>query len=146
MLLALLASIILIIAHHLFYTHLSLHPAPTTTDSFLNAHISRQEFNIALGTALAFLVKACLVFAMGVAFVQVFWREAKFPCRTDKKGVEVVGGGLMLKRLDGMYAAFNSVVPLVSWILWWRFPLLLAMAAAAWYVVHWAQVISAGNG
>ena len=123
MILALLTAALLVTAHHLFYAHLANQPA--ATGSFYNSPISKQEANIAIGTTLAFLVKACLVFAMSVVFVQVFWREAKY----------AVGQPVTLERLDGMYAAFTSVVSLGNVVLWWRFPLLLGMAGCAWYVL-----------
>jgi hypothetical protein len=38
----------------------------------MGSPVSKQQVNIAIGTAFSFLVKASLTFAVGLAFVQVF--------------------------------------------------------------------------
>lgn len=61
------------LGHHLFYA--SLDNTPVTHGTVFSSSISKQEFNVSIGLAFAFVVKACLVFSMSVAFVQLFWRE-----------------------------------------------------------------------
>lgn len=74
---ALLAGVLFAVGHHLFYQVLAGKTARTATRfSFLGLDISRQEASIAIGTALAFLTKGCLVYAVVAAYIQAFWKEA----------------------------------------------------------------------
>lgn len=77
------------------------------------------------GTAFAFLVKACLLFAIGVAFIQVFW-SVSHTFSTTKTPT--------LGRLDSTYGARQNLWTVLNLALWWEYPLLLAVASTAWYV------------
>jgi hypothetical protein len=120
---ALLTGAILAVGHHLFYQSLDGTAASVETYSVLGANISKQELNIAVGTALAFLVKASLVFSISISSIQLFWREAKFSRPTRP---------MTLARLDYLYAALENIVTLCNVSLWWKFPLLLLIALVAW--------------
>ena len=106
--------------HHLFYQ--SLHGSPVSTASFFGSPISKQEANTAIGTLFAFLVKACLVFAMSVAFTQLFWKETQASHRLPT-----------LARLDSVHVAFDNILTLLNIRIWWNYPLLLLIATSAWY-------------
>ena len=120
---AIVAGGLFAIGHHLFYQ--SLAGQPVSDGTFLYSAVSKQQVNIAIGTALAFLVKACLVFAIGVAFIQLFWSASHTfnAARTPT-----------LSRLDSTYGAQHNLWTVLNPALWWRHPLLLAVAAIAWYV------------
>lgn len=122
---ALITGVLLAAGHHLFYESLHGTPAPTLTASYriLGAKISRQETNTAVGTAFAFLVKASLAFAISIAFVQVFWRTARRP---DTKN------GPTLASLDLIYSALDNIFVFIYVSTWWKYPVLLLIALAAW--------------
>ena len=71
---ALLASLLLMIWHHIFYRNLE-HTA-ASNETLFDFEVSQQQINIAVSTAFAFLAKARMVIAISIAFVQVFWRAA----------------------------------------------------------------------
>ena len=77
------------------------------------------------GTAFAFSVKACLLFAIGVAFIQVFW-SVSHTFGTAKTPT--------LGQLDSTYSARQNLWTILNPVLWWDHPLLLAVASTAWYV------------
>lgn len=116
---ALAAGILLAAGHHLFYSHLEGQAVSTT--SVLGSSVTQQELNIAIGTAFAYLVKSCLLSAMAVAFVQLFWREARYAVEAPT-----------LEKLDDMYSAFFNVAGLLSVPLWMKYPLLVLVAVLAW--------------
>ena len=89
--------------HHLFYS--SLDGKPVTNGFLFGSSISKQETRVSIGLAFAFLVKACLVFSMSVAFVKLFWREAKAP---NPRHVPT------LARLDSLHFVFNNIFALVD--------------------------------
>ena len=122
---ALLTGSTLAVGHHLFYQSLDGTAASANTYLVLGASISYQELNIAVGTALAFLVKASLVFSVSISFIQLFWRGAKFSRPTRP---------ITLARLDDLYSALGNMLTLCNVLLWWRFPLVLLPALVAWYV------------
>lgn len=132
------------ICHHLFYQ--SLNNQSVSDGTFLGLPVSTQEANIAIGethlsiilfkmfadctqqfpgTAFAFMVKACFVFAIGVAFIQVFW-SVSHPFSTTRTP--------KLSWLDSTYGARQNLWSVLNLVLWWKYPLLLAVASTAWYV------------
>lgn len=116
--------------HHLFYS--SLDGKPVSNGFLLGSTISKQELNVSIGLAFAFLVKSCLVFSMSVAFVQLFWREAKAP---NPRHVPT------LARLDSLHSVFNNILALVDVRLWLRSPLPFMIAALAWLVTSRISLI-----
>ena len=113
------------LGHHLFYQSLEGTRASVGGHSLLGFNISRQEANTAIGTAFAFLVKACLVCTVTIAFTQLFWQAAK-----SKRSSEPP----TLHNLDVLSTALSDLSTLFRIHVWWRSPLLFLVAAAAWYV------------
>ena len=118
---ALAAGMALAIGHHFFYA--SLDNKPVSHGFLLGSSISKQEANVSIGLAFAFLFKACLVYSMAVAFVQLFWREAKAPHPRHAP---------TLARLDSIYGAFSNVGAMLDVRCWVRSPLPVMVAALAW--------------
>lgn len=119
----LLGGIVFAIGHHLFYHNLN--GQIVSDGAFLNTPISEQQANIAIGTAFAFLVNSCLVFATTVAFIQVFWTLAHKQKSTNQP---------TLGKLNAGYSATRNPLALFNVFLWWTFPLLLSVATVTWYV------------
>lgn len=68
----LLAGIAFALGHHFFYARLSGQNAPTGSYEFAGSRPSKQQVNIAVGTAFAFLVKSILAIAVGISYTQLF--------------------------------------------------------------------------
>lgn len=117
--------------HHLFYR--SLNNKPVSHGALFGSSISKQEANVSIGLAFAFLVKVCLVFSMSVAFVQLFWREAKAPLPRHIP---------TLAWLDSLHSAFNNVWALVDVRVWVRSPLPFLIAALAWLELLYLRVVT----
>lgn len=117
MLAALIAGVLLAAGHHLFYSRLNGTPS---SGSILLASISYQEANIAIGTALAIMVNSCLEFAVAAAFIQMFWKVLNEMSSTT------------MKQLDSIYSAPHDIFMLLKVWLWWKYPLLFALATLAW--------------
>ena len=64
---------LLALGHHLFYQQLNGQQTPKDDYRVGSLHYSRQQLNIQIGAAFAFLVKAFLVIAISIAHAQVFW-------------------------------------------------------------------------
>ena len=121
---ALIAGIAFAAGHHLFYRRLN--GRTVSTGSFLGwSSVSEQEANIAIGTAFAYLVKACIGYAISVAFIQAFWREA---------GVRRQARGAILADLDWIFSALDDMLSLFNFPLWLKYPTLLLTATSAWCV------------
>ncbi|TKA57864.1 hypothetical protein B0A55_12513 [Friedmanniomyces simplex] len=123
MLLALVSGALLATGHHLFYQSLAGGRAPTGTYKIAGANVSKQQFNTTVGTAFAFLVKALLALAVGVAYTQAFWRAAK----TSKNG-------LTLSNLDTTFSIIGDAAGFLKLKVWGRHPLLLLLAVVAWTI------------
>ena len=106
--------------HHLFYSGLAGTEVPE--HNFLSSNVSRQQMNFALGTALAFLTKAALVYSMLIAYVQIFWRAT---AHSDS--------ATPLKTLDSLYSAGRSIPAFCAFRAWRSSSCLLLVAAIAWY-------------
>lgn len=116
---SLLAAIAFAVGHHLFYSNLAGQVVPIGNYTIAGFTVSVQQANIASGTALAFLVKACLVLAIGTAYTQVFWQS-------------VSGRSTTVSMLDRLAAALQNFLLLLHWMVWWKYPLLLLVALIAW--------------
>jgi hypothetical protein len=121
-LVAFLTGVLAAIAHHLFYQSLDGQPAPALDQRYriLWGSVSKQEINVAGGTAFAFLVKAALGTAISTAYVQLFWRALM---RSDSKKT--------LSNVDTMFSVLSNPVSLFKIWTWRRFPLLLNLAIVA---------------
>lgn len=130
MLAALLVGACFALGHHFFYDTLNGKEVPSGSYSVSkrSSGITRQEINIAIGTAFAFAVKACLAFAVSTAYVQLFWRALIAPSPTK---------AYTLKSIDKAYSVLHNATLLADLSCWIRFPLLLVLALAAWYDHIW---------
>lgn len=119
---SLLLGALLAIGHHLFYDRLS--GTPTSTDSFAIAgrKLSRQQFNTAVGTAFASLVRTCLALAVTTAYVQIFWQSMKKAKRVPT-----------LADLDWASAGTKDMLNLLNFRLAWRYPLLAILIVVCWW-------------
>ncbi|CAO1604955.1 hypothetical protein XANCAGTX0491_008495 [Xanthoria calcicola] len=121
---SLIVGIIFALGHHLFYASLDRQPAATTLEDYgiLGMHVSVQQLNTAVGTAFAFLVRACLMLSISIAYFQIFvWSVG-----TRRKQ------GSQLAHLDVMTSALNDLVSLASFGTWWQRPWLWLLAVVAW--------------
>jgi hypothetical protein len=120
MLSALITGALFAIAHHLFYD--SLHGRAVPSGRFSpDIGLSRQQTNIAIGTALAFAFKTCVVTATSSACVQLFWTR-----------VAIESCGFKLKSINTAYSATGNFFKLFYLSEWRRFPLLFILALVAW--------------
>jgi len=113
------------LCHHLFYASLDRKHASTSLDGYdvFGTHVSVQQFNTAVGTAFAFLVRACLMLSISIAYFQILiWSIGKH----ETKGTKLV-------HLDVMTSALQDLVSLASFRTWWRRPWLWVLAVVAWY-------------
>lgn len=125
MLLGSFAGIAFSLGHHFFYN--SLHGEEIPSGNYnvgeRDSGISRQQTNVAVGTALAFAVKTCLVLAVSTAYAQLFWRSLNR--QTSSKA-------FTLQNIDMAYSALRNAVLLLNYTGWRRFPLLFILALATW--------------
>jgi len=83
--------------------------------------MSKQQFNIAVGTALALLVRTFLSVAVTVAYTQVFWRSM----RNSKQQPA-------LAELDWAASGLDSVFQLFNVKRGWRRPSLVLLGLVFW--------------
>lgn len=119
MLVALIFAVVLVIGHNFFYK--SLDRKPVSYGSLFGSSISKQQANISIGLAFAFAIKASLVFAMSIAFSQLFWRDVTDPSSPPT-----------LARLDAMHSAFDNIVSLFKIKHLWHCPLIPLVGLTAW--------------
>ena len=130
---ALFVGLLFALGHHLFYSSLAGHPAPTGTYKIIGTDISRQQLNTAVGTAFGFLVKSFLMITISIAFIQAFWRAA----RTAKKGTT-------LASLDSTYSLLSNLLVLFKADVWVHFPMPLLLAFIAWYAERYCKPTTTG--
>ncbi|KAK5722309.1 hypothetical protein LTR15_005538 [Elasticomyces elasticus] len=117
---ALVCAIALSLGHHIFYATLNGQLTPIGSYHVIGKSMSKQQFNTAIGTAYAFLVKAVLTVAISLAYVQVFWWTVKNSRRS-----------CTLAELDTL-SALGNIVDLFNVVDRWRHPLLLGLALIFW--------------
>jgi hypothetical protein len=76
---------------------------------------------IRIGTGFAFLIKSCLVSAVGLAAVQVTWATLR------RKSVRLSG-------IDSMFAVRGSPLAFLTLDLWLYAKTLTVLAIVSWYV------------
>jgi hypothetical protein len=113
-------------AHHFFYDSLIGQHAETEGHSLLGTRYSGQQLNIAIGTALAFLVKTFLVLSVSTAFCQVFWRTMKARSHDGRPP--------RLGDVDTIFASATSIVAFLDVRVWLRYPYLILLALLVWQV------------
>ena len=80
-----------------------------------------QSISIGIGTALAFLVKACLVLAISIAYVQLFWRRLR-------------ASAVQIQEIDSLFSVRTNLTELFAINMWTRHSLLALVAALSWCV------------
>lgn len=121
--LTLVSGALFALGHHLFYASRARTAVSTVSFSIAGKDISDQQFNTAVGTAMAFLVKSCLTLAVSIAYIQAFWRFA----RTFKQGTP-------LSHLDTTFSILGNPTGFLKVTTWFKYPLLLALATVSWLV------------
>lgn len=119
---SLLCGVAFALGHHFWYLSLAGTEAPTGNYNFATASLSKQQLHLAVGTALAFLVKSSLVAAISTAYLQFVWRTA-----------ETSSGGTAINVLDTLFAALQNAFALFKLHIWYRYPLIFLLCAIAWY-------------
>lgn len=104
------------LGHHFFYSSWDNHIVEST---------NQQQWNIRIGTGMAFLVKTFLTASAGFAYTQVLWQTLK--------AREVSIGGI-----DAMFGVTTNAWAFLSLELWRKGISLVVLAAITWYV--WACV------
>ncbi|KAK5739812.1 hypothetical protein LTR17_005098 [Elasticomyces elasticus] len=117
---ALTCAIALALGHHFFYASLDSHLTPVGSYNVIGKSLSKQQFNTAVGTAFAFLVKSALTVATTLAYVQVFWWT-----------VNSAKQGSTLAELDTL-SALGNIVSLFNVMDRWRHPMLFGLALVFW--------------
>jgi hypothetical protein len=124
MLAALFAGVAFALGHHSFYNRLDGEeiPAGDYTMGKYNSGITKQQTNAAIGTGLAFAVRTCYVFAVGTAYVQLFWKSLR----------ESSSKLLDLQSIDMAYSAPRNAILLFKPSGWRRFPVLFTLVVTTW--------------
>jgi hypothetical protein len=119
------AAIAFALGHHFFYDRLDGEAISVGnyTMRHYDSGISKQQYNTAIGTGLAFAVKACLGLAVSTAYVQLFWKSL-FHESSSKS--------LDLQSIDMVYSALRNAFLLANFCRWRRFPLLFILAVTTW--------------
>lgn len=100
------------LGHHFFYSSWDNHIVEST---------NQQQWNIRIGTGMAFLVKTFLTASAGFAYTQVLWQTLK--------AREVSIGGI-----DAMFGVTTNAWAFLSLELWRKGISLVVLAAITWYV------------
>ncbi|KAK5679824.1 hypothetical protein LTS10_007772 [Elasticomyces elasticus] len=126
-------GILLACGHHVFYTKLDRTRASTGNFDLRFGKISKQQLNISIGTALAFLVKAMLTSAVSVSYAQLFWHAMKRSRKAPR-----------LTEVDNAFYALQDLLGIFHRALWQRYPLLILLALIFWLLAI-PSVITAGT-
>ncbi|KAI0411708.1 hypothetical protein F5X98DRAFT_356691 [Xylaria grammica] len=116
----LLAGVLISVGHHLYYV--SIEGSSSEGDRIIAGYrLSNQSFSTAVGTAFAFVVRAFLLFAVGAAYVQVFWQAATHARKANT-----------LEQIDAMFSILSNPFAFRRGSAWWKYPMLLLIALIAW--------------
>jgi len=121
MLAALISGLLLAVVHHIFYANLNHHAVTTGSYSLNSMTMSKQQFNIAVGTALALLVRTSFSVAVTVAYTQVFWRSMRHSNQQPA-----------LAELDWAASGLDNVFQLFNFKRGWRRPSLVLLGLVFW--------------
>ncbi|TGO45562.1 hypothetical protein BCON_0382g00040 [Botryotinia convoluta] len=113
-------GVLLAIVHHLFYSHLN---GTLASDQSIIKIVSKQQFSIAIGNTLAFLVQSMLALSITVSYMQVLWRALT----TAKTGAK-------LADIDIAFSVLQDILGLFSVSVWRLQVLLFPMAAIFWLI------------
>ncbi|GKU07092.1 hypothetical protein FLAG1_08861 [Fusarium langsethiae] len=107
---SLLLGLVLALGHHFYYHHL---------DGRIVQSQNQQQWFLRLGTGLAFLVRAFLSAAVGIAYTQILWRTLR------SKSVSVGG-------VNSLFGVVHNAWDFVTLELWTAAPALAVVAIIAW--------------
>lgn len=77
MLVSLTGGLLFAVGHHIFYAALDRSHVLPGSYHVIGTTISKQQFNISLGTTFAFFVRIFLCYAVSVSYIQIFWRNVR---------------------------------------------------------------------
>lgn len=113
----LLAATIVAISHHVFYRSL---------DGQSIGNETSQQWNVAIGTGLAFLVRVLLSISLGTAIVQCFWHSLFEPAgRRPRPPVN-------LENVDRLFSITTDLIGFLHPGVWAFNPLMVLSAALFW--------------
>ncbi|KAL6918538.1 hypothetical protein FSST1_010033 [Fusarium sambucinum] len=107
---SLLLGLLLALGHHFYYLYL---------DGRIVESQSQQQWFLRAGTGLAFLVRAFLSAAVGIAYTQILWRTLR------SKPITIRG-------VNSLFGVVHNVWDFVTWELWTAAPLLAVIAIISW--------------
>lgn len=107
------AGLAFALGHHVLYQSLDGQP--------VDHHLFDQQTNLAAGQALAFLVRACLVVAVGLSYWQVFWGT-------------VLRSTFIMSQVDVLAGLLGSVLDMLNFRVLVRRPTLMLLASLAWLI------------
>jgi len=114
---SLIFGILLAFGHHVFYNSLSDKPVGVPETVIIG--VTRQQLNLTLGALFAFLVKVFLVVAITTAYTQIMWKDIK------KQATR-------LTTIDMIFDVISNFWSLLSFSVWWKYPLLFLLALTTW--------------
>lgn len=120
---SLIAGVLFALAHHLFNSSLRGTVVDAEPYKLASFQVSQQQVNTAVGTALAFLSRSCLVVALSTAYTQSFWWT-----------ITRHGTSTRLLLIDVLHSVLNNVWSLFRPAAWWKHPLLLLTGLITWFV------------
>lgn len=112
------------LGHHVFYSALAGKVTPSDTLGIMGLEVSKQQINIATGSALAFLFKMALVGAMSTAYVQIFWHLRKCAKRD-----------VTLTELDATFSPSLGLSTITQLSVWIKYPFLFLLVLSIASVV-----------
>lgn len=116
----LLCGVAFALGHHFFYASLN--------SKIVQSNIE-QEWNIRIGTGMAFLVKTCLTAAAGFAYTQLLWTTLRSRQAT-------------LKGVDAMFSVTTNAWEFLTLELWRKGFGLVLIAGVLWCVIFCLRLIS----
>lgn len=111
--LAFTAGLAFAVGHHVLYQRLDGQP--------VDHHLFNQQTNLAAGQAFAFLVRACLVVAVGFSYWQVFWGT-------------VLRSTFAMSQVDVLAGLLSSVLDVLNLRMLVSRPVLVLLASVAWLI------------
>ncbi|KAM0364131.1 hypothetical protein ACHAO7_012148 [Fusarium culmorum] len=106
----LLLGLVVALGHHFYYLYL---------DGRIVKSQSQQQWFLRIGTGMAFLVRAFLSAAVGIAYTQILWRTLR------SKAITVRG-------VNSLFGVVHNAWDFVTWELWTAAPALAVVAIIAW--------------
>jgi hypothetical protein len=111
--LAFVAGLAFALGHHAFYLNLE--------GQSVDDHLFDQQTNLAAGHTFAFLVRACLCVAIGVAYWQVFWGM-------------LLRGTFAISHVEALAGSLGSILDMLNFGAMMNRPALLTLALLSWLI------------